>query len=700
MEWVTPATLLAHLRLLRCLQSLVIVDDEDLDFLYLIRSEERYLMYLDMLQQHQPAPSEVPLPPIDVALMWTVHMLAPFRYHEDLLRNYSPHMLNYAFPLLRYVDAIDIEAPTTDDEAFAASKEMWRKTYPTEPFDLDKHDTSRMFEIQCLWCGSLNIMDSPTFIKFRIDGMTIDCAGCGSTCSLETLSSKRLWEGIEAYRSDSSQLLAGSLLSLWTGTPDPVTAQREHHHLFFHPRIQFALDQASVSMHCTWPKVIRAFQDLGPDQYYGIRPTTLARVMSSYMGLIEDRLSMDLVAGALRQRDFQKAMMETGGQAWCQPQVLERSLQRYKKFLLLTRAEGKHGLRQGLVPTLDIDLAWHTHMLHPWHYRQFQLAHYGRVLNHDDTVQATSVVTRQDFVRTAQLWQDVYQERYSFQPIKKLKKLKDKKNKKKNKNGGALRKGGAGGGGVEDLMSDDGMTEDGLSLTDQSRRRKQRHAKLAKEVPKWCAGVVFPPFGIYLILKTAHKSWRRRQREHHERRRRAKEEKQPQSMGHASYHHPQQQQDEKGIKGHSAPRIEGVQSGDAAGVGSSQSPSPIQLGSPQFQGTGVQEQQLEQSSLSSTPMSATLAVAGAGQTSAAQVGHGQHRGSVGGTSTASKKKLEPNLGLDGRLTNWNSEIAGPEGQASCSSGACIMSPWSELQDIVPYVDQAPSKELRSQRSHA
>jgi len=38
--------------------------------------------------------------------------------------------------------------------------------------------------------------------------MSIDCAGCGSQCSLETLSSKRLWDGIEAYRADSSYLLA------------------------------------------------------------------------------------------------------------------------------------------------------------------------------------------------------------------------------------------------------------------------------------------------------------------------------------------------------------------------------------------------------------------------------------------------------------------------------------------------------------
>ncbi|KAG0064234.1 hypothetical protein BGZ92_005824, partial [Podila epicladia] len=165
-------------------------------------------MFLDLLQQLQPPPAQVPLPPLDVALMWTVHMLAPFRYHEDLLRSYSPHLLNYAFPLERYVAAIDIENATTDNEAFAPAKEMWYQLYPDEQFDLDRNDVTRMFEIQCLWCSGANIMDSSTFIKFRIDGIAIDCAGCGSQCSLETLSSKRLWDGIEAYRTDSSILLA------------------------------------------------------------------------------------------------------------------------------------------------------------------------------------------------------------------------------------------------------------------------------------------------------------------------------------------------------------------------------------------------------------------------------------------------------------------------------------------------------------
>ena len=61
---MSPPTLLAHLRLLRLVQSLVIVDDEDLDFLFLIRSEERYLMFLDLLQQEAPPANTVPLPPL------------------------------------------------------------------------------------------------------------------------------------------------------------------------------------------------------------------------------------------------------------------------------------------------------------------------------------------------------------------------------------------------------------------------------------------------------------------------------------------------------------------------------------------------------------------------------------------------------------------------------------------------------------
>ncbi|KAG0213008.1 hypothetical protein BGX33_003195 [Mortierella sp. NVP41] len=658
---------MSHLRLLRLVQSLVIVDDEDLDFLFLIRSEERYLMYLDLLQQLQPPPNAVPLPPLDVALMWTVHMLAPYRYHEDLLRSYSPHLLKYAFPLERYVAAVDIEDATTAHEEFLPCKEMWHQLYPEEAFDLDKEDTTRMFDIQCLWCGGTNVMDSSTYIKFRIDGMSIDCAGCQSQCSLETMSSKRLWDGIEAYRADPSILLAGSLLSPWTGTPDPIAAQREHHHLFFHPRIQFGLDQSSAALNCTWPKVIETFQDLGPDQYYGIRPTTLARIMSSYMGLVEDRLSMDLVAGALRQRDFQKAMMVTGGLAWCQPHVLQRTLDRYKKFMLLARAESKEtdgahsvsgpGLgagqpgRHALVPTLDIDLAWHTHMLSPAHYRHFQLVHYGRVLNHDDTVQATSTMTKQDFVRTADLWQELYQERYSSQ-----------------------------------------------------QTWRGRFVMTPKKV---CAGVCFPPYGVYLIWKSWKSKRKAKKLNRTSEQRGAKKDKKKES---------------KKAKKDKAARAKGSEDTATTAVevegsdhcrkharGSNSAEKDPELQMEELAIAEEEDEGREEQDEDDVTVAQGYDIKGKGKVENGyhdtdDIGNSAGAGAGAGQEhpiDTSYRNMTPALGLDGRLSNWNGDTTGPDGQASCVTGACIMSPWNELQDLVPYIDlppHQPQRELRRERT--
>ncbi|KAF9959088.1 hypothetical protein BGZ72_010328 [Mortierella alpina] len=625
-------------------------------------------------------------------------MLAPYRYYEDLLRSYSPHLLSYSFPLERYVASVDIEDPTTKHEAFESSKEMWRQLYPEEAFDLDKNDTNRMFEIQCLWCGGTNVMDSSTYIKFRIDGMPIDCAGCGSQCSLETLSSKRLWDGIEAFRSDSSILLAGSLLSPYSGTPDVITAQNEHRHLFFHPRIQFGLDQASASLNCSWPKVIEAFQDMGPDQYYGIRPTTLARIMSSYMSLVEERLSIDLVAGALRQRDFQKAMMITGGQAWCQPQVLQRTLDRYKKFMLLARAESKHsggksapvaivkgghpgavdvtageltatlssgGMsvggqpgRHALVPTLDIDLAWHTHMLSPPHYRQYQILHYGRVLNHDDTVQATSTMTKQDFVRTAELWQELYQERYSSQEI-------------------------------------------------------SWRGQFVLTPEKLCAGVCFPPYGVYLLWR----SWRSKRRakrlnrvgkesKDKERQRRDSDaemnEKGSTSSSSArasvdnhrqkavaslSEKNPELQIEELSVSPENESDIE--VNASQAGVYDAKGKGRVEDGDRHVVVAAANSQASTAAAVASPISDAPMpGQAGSQQQQQHQPNQNDHR------------NLTPALGLDGRLSNWNGDAMGPDGQASCSSGACVMSPWNELQDLVPYVDIQPQqqRELRRERT--
>jgi hypothetical protein len=81
---------------------------------------------------------------------------------------------------------------------------------------------------------------------------------------------------------------------------------------------------------------------------------------------------------------------------------------RYLKFLQL--------MKQGestLVPTLDIDLLWHTHQLSPAAYKKYCETHVGRQINHVDTIRAAKRSTREE--NTAALWAERYCESY-FDP--------------------------------------------------------------------------------------------------------------------------------------------------------------------------------------------------------------------------------------------------------------------------------------------
>lgn len=60
--------------------------------------------------------------------------------------------------------------------------------------------------------------------------------------------------------------------------------------------------------------------------------------------------------------------------------TLQRAIERYLKFLKLFKCRPK----TTLVPTLDIDLVWHTHQCSPAQYRASTIQQVGRFINHDD----------------------------------------------------------------------------------------------------------------------------------------------------------------------------------------------------------------------------------------------------------------------------------------------------------------------------
>lgn len=89
--------------------------------------------------------------------------------------------------------------------------------------------------------------------------------------------------------------------------------------------------------------------------------------------------SLDLLQAIERQHVVGARMLRVN---WILPDSVVRGLRNYKNFLLLMKND------RGLigVPTLEIDVSWHTHQLHPVDYRRFTSYYMDRVINHDDTI--------------------------------------------------------------------------------------------------------------------------------------------------------------------------------------------------------------------------------------------------------------------------------------------------------------------------
>lgn len=64
-------------------------------------------------------------------------------------------------------------------------------------------------------------------------------------------------------------------------------------------------------------------------------------------------------------------------------ETMERSVLKYSRFLEIAK---KHPDKM-LVPTLDLDLAWHTHQLSPQDYYRTTTRELSKFLNHDDKVE-------------------------------------------------------------------------------------------------------------------------------------------------------------------------------------------------------------------------------------------------------------------------------------------------------------------------
>ncbi|KDO28646.1 hypothetical protein SPRG_06500 [Saprolegnia parasitica CBS 223.65] len=122
--------------------------------------------------------------------------------------------------------------------------------------------------------------------------------------------------------------------------------------------------------------------------------------------------SMDLVRGMYRQLSFVTKVC-ANFDYWMNPTILRASIRRYEQFVHLLVHDKKTTKKKGLgiVPTIDIDLAWHTHQTHPLAYQKYTTKVAKRVLDHDDSVGGSDL--HAGYLHTCVAWSKLYKQPYS-----------------------------------------------------------------------------------------------------------------------------------------------------------------------------------------------------------------------------------------------------------------------------------------------
>ncbi|GAA6028907.1 hypothetical protein JCM8097_001499 [Rhodosporidiobolus ruineniae] len=349
--------------------------------------------YLDMLRRELP-PKPV-VPPLDVVLVLHSYMLNPARFEEDRQRLYMG--LSYLLRdllLTRVAERIDDE--TFEQHVPESARQQWFVQTKT-PFDpLEHFGETKGYELQ----------DPSTHKMVLVPWLTEDGKGyaqAGFTLksgrhalSHEALGILKFAKDVDKCRYSIENTIAGTSISSFDAPDLPWHAKRAK---FLRERL---ISSTMVQVSKTAFELGETLQcrrsyakSLLEVRAAPFRPD---HILSCYTR--GERFSLDLAMAVLRQGTFIDKMHSLG---WLDPTrfsdddaTLHRCIARYHAFSDLLASD-----RTFCVPTLDIDLAWHTHQLKSA-YKLDVMGHIGRFVDHDDKVSENTLAD--GFSSTAKAW--------------------------------------------------------------------------------------------------------------------------------------------------------------------------------------------------------------------------------------------------------------------------------------------------------
>ncbi|SMQ53689.1 unnamed protein product [Zymoseptoria tritici ST99CH_3D7] len=385
------------------------------------------------------------MPPVDVLMVWHSHMLNPRAYLEDCLRAGRISLWKRGMPWETVAAAID----STTFKYAPGSEAHWREL-TSQSWDSLAPDTAQeSFKVvPCPSCCARNsvpwtIVDqsrSYPFYKLTEDmhdkdillkntdeivssgsgycdkGFYHVCNYCGTLFDHEHLRAARILNDIGLLR-DQDLPMRGTLLGVkgipWRafGVKDDaldefnVPLRRE---LGFHLR-----DKKAPSMNRLRQDLEAAFKDRAIMRVSLDLPApktikiSVRKTMARYWDN-SSAFALDLNGAVIRQGSFIEKMHNID---WLHspalPHTMSRLIEKYGVFLNIM---AKYP-RDMAVPTLDVDLAWHTHQLSPKEYMSHTVLLCNQFIDHDDKV--TELKLNDAFAWTSKTYQKMTNKPYS-----------------------------------------------------------------------------------------------------------------------------------------------------------------------------------------------------------------------------------------------------------------------------------------------
>ncbi|PVF99609.1 hypothetical protein CPB86DRAFT_282534 [Serendipita vermifera] len=426
---VNVTELQAHLKLLGAFHELKREVQGQLDGIAAVNKDQAWVVFVTRAVHRffawtsakwtlsSPALSSDMMPPLDVQMVWHTYLLNPRSYYEDQSRMSNTYTKNLqklqSLPITLLATLID--STTLKPTPASYQREYLFRTSSRMPYEMPLMTFwSEELSLTCPRC----LQDNPSVPWITLEGQgfaqpdfSYQCEHCRRIFYKINLGIRRFAE-VSRKRAGENVYISESLLNHFTGLIDTTSADQFMTKVFSNLDVLYQVNQPiasskirsksnqlaaglNYSPHTLLTSLHRGVAPLRTPNLTQPRPR-LQRVVTAYSHY--GPASLDLVGAVIRQGSFIEKMVYLG---WTKPgrfdrskdsAPLVRSIARYHAFLDLMNQNP----RLFLVPTLDIDLAWHTHQLKGDNYRQDTQRCLQRTPNHDDNVAATSLSTAYD----------------------------------------------------------------------------------------------------------------------------------------------------------------------------------------------------------------------------------------------------------------------------------------------------------------